>query len=355
MRRRYWLTVTGVAFAIYTVIAVLGSASTLLYFARSHYAVNVRSFLANRCLEQWTCALFAPVLFWLVERFPLTARTWRRHVPVLAAAVSASIFLKYAIMMPLYRLWAGDWGNGYWLAVLDDFVPVSFDFWAIIGVAHALRYYHAVAERERVAAELKTQLVQARLDALRGQLHPHFLFNTLNAAATLMHEDVDAADRMLSRLGELLRATLDRRSTEIPLYEELELTERYLAIMRDRFSDRLRIECAADASVRNALVPTFLLQPLVENAIEHGIARRPGPGRIGITARRENGVLELAVADDGPGLAEYGSAPSGTGLSNTRARLEHLYGTASAFVLEPVTGGGTRSIVRIPYHECPPS
>jgi two-component system, LytTR family, sensor kinase len=207
-----------------------------------------------------------------------------------------------------------------------------------------------VNERERATADLRTQLVQARLDALRGQLHPHFLFNTLNAVATLMHEDVDAADQMLTRLADLLRLALERGTAEVTLAEELGFAERYLAIMQHRFSDRLTVTYEASESVANALVPTFVTQPLVENALEHGIARRPGPGRVEIAARRENGMLELSVTDDGPGVAVPSTA--GIGLSNTRARLHQLYGDASAVILESVVGGGTRAVLRIPYREC---
>lgn len=350
MRARYWATVTLAGFAIYSVIAVLGSISTMVYFNRAAVTYDVTQFVANRFLEQYTCALFIPLLFWLVERYPLTRGAWRRHLWPLAAAVFASVFVKYAVMMPLYRWWTGTWGIGYELEVIDNVIPVCFDFAAVIGVAHALRYYRDAGERERAAAELRTQLVQARLDALRGQLHPHFLFNTLNAIATLMHDDVDAADQMVTRLADLLRRSLDRGAPEIPLSEELQLAERYLAIMQHRFSDRLSIDYAADRAVANALVPTFLIQPLVENALEHGIARHPGPGRLGIAAHRENGYLELVVTDDGPGVER--ESAWGVGLSNTKARLQQLYGDVATLRLEPAAGGGTRAVVRIPYREC---
>ncbi len=349
-RARYWITVTLAGFAVYSAIAVVGSISTVVYFQRANVVFDPTAFVANRFLEQYTCAVFVPVMFWLVERYPLSRAAWRAHLPMLLGAIACSVFVKYALMLPLYHLWVGDWGIGYWLNVLDNFVPVSFDFAAIMGLAHALRYYRDVGERERAAAELHTQLVQARLDALRGQLHPHFLFNTLNAIATLMHDDVDAADQMLTRLAELLRHSLEHGAPEIPLSEELRLAERYLAIMQHRFSDRLSVRYAADASVVNALVPTFLIQPLVENALEHGIARRPGPGHVGIAARRAHGMLELEVTDDGPGLDD--KSPAGVGLSNTRARLRQLYGDAAGLVLERAHGGGTRAVVRIPYREC---
>jgi LytS/YehU family sensor histidine kinase len=256
------------------------------------------------------------------------------------------------LFVPAYRLWAGVWPDGYWLLVLDNAVPVAFDFAAIIGVAHALRYYRDATERERATAELKTQLVQARLDALRGQLHPHFIFNTLNAAATLMHEDVDGADQMLTQLGELLRTSLDRSTPEVTLDEEMGVARRYLAIMSRRFSDRLTVSCTADDDVRNAMVPSFIMQPLIENALEHGVARRPGPGRVDITARRVNGTLEVIVEDDGPGVSLIPASPPGIGLSNTHARLQHLYGKSHAFALEPAPSGGARAVVRIPFREC---
>jgi two-component system, LytTR family, sensor kinase len=350
MRVRYWTTVTLAGFAVYTVIAVLGSISTIVYFNRAIVVFDGTSFVANRFLEQYTCAMWVPFFFWLVERRPLQRARWRSTVPVYVAAMVGAVLVKYAVMLPLYYLWVGDWSIGYWLSVLDNVVPVSFDFAAMIGVAHALRYYHEVNERERATADLRTQLVQARLDALRGQLHPHFLFNTLNAVATLMHEDVDAADQMLTRLADLLRLALERGTAEVTLAEELGFAERYLAIMQHRFSDRLTVTYAASESVANALVPTFVTQPLVENALEHGIARRPGPGRVEIAARRENGMLELSVTDDGPGVAVPSTA--GIGLSNTRARLHQLYGDASAVILESVVGGGTRAVLRIPYREC---
>lgn len=350
MRARYWLTVTLIAFAFYTALAALGAISTLAYWKHTQFNVDVQAFVANRFLEDWTCALFVPVFFWFVERFPITVASWKRRAPIFLLIVGTLILVKYAIMVPLFRVWTGHWGTSYWLSVLDNAVPVAFDFFAIIGVAHALRYHRDVGERERTAAELRTQLAQARLDALRGQLHPHFLFNSLNAAATLMHADVDAADRMITQLGELLRMSVDRRQPEITLREEMRLADCYLGIMRHRFSDRLTVECAIDSAAGQALVPTFFIQPLIENALEHGIARRPGPGRVDIRARRDGAILEVVVADDGPGLS--GAPPPGVGLTNTQARLHHLYGGDSAFRLETVPGGGARAVVRIPFREC---
>lgn len=351
MRTRYWATVVVVGFAVYSVIAVAGTISAIAYWHQAHVPFDLEPFLANRVLEQWTCAVFVAPLFWLVERYPLSTDTPRlRNAVILASAVGLFILAKYALMMPLYYLWTGSTTAPYWLQVLDNAVPVSFDFIAIIGVAHALQYQRAVGERERVAAELRGQLAQARLDALRRQLHPHFIFNSLNAAATLVHDDADAADRMLTQLGDLLRMSLDRDQAEITLAEEMELANRYLAIMRHRFSDRLTVRCTVDVAARNALVPTFLIQPLIENAFEHGIGQRMGPARVEIAARRNDGSLEIIVADDGPGVSDEVSL--GVGISNTRARLSQLYGGVSSLRLETIPGGGARAIVCIPFREC---
>jgi two-component system LytT family sensor kinase len=351
MRTRYWATVTVFGFAVYTVFAVLGTISTLIYWTGTGHVTDVPSFVANRVLDAYTTALFVPPFFWLVERFPLMGPLRRRNSTMFVVIVLCSVVIKYAVMLPLFRVWTGHWGSPFWLTVLDDIVPASFGFAAIIGVALALQYYRDIGERERTAAALQTQLVQARLDVLRGQLHPHFIFNSLNAAATLMHDDVDAADHMLTQLADLLRISLERAQAEIALSEELELVERYLSIMRYRFADRLSVVYSVDDNARVALVPTFFLQPLVENAIEHGIARRPGPGQIVITARRpDDSTLELAVADDGPGFVD--EPQSGIGLSNTRERLRQLYGSAGSLVLETAAGGGASVVVRMPFREC---
>ena len=348
--QRRWATVILGSLAIYTAIAVLGSLSAWAYFGAEGTTIDWTSFIANRFLEQWTCAIFVAPLFWLVDRYPAVGPEWSRNACLLFSAVLVFIAVKYAVMLPLYHLWAGRPAEPYYLALIDNAVPVMFDFTAIIGVAHALRYYREVQERERAAAELKTQLVQARLDTLRGQLQPHFLFNTLNAAATLMHENAAAADRMLTELGDLLRMSLDRTQQEITLAEEMELVTRYLDLMRYRFSDRLTVSIAVNQDARDALVPPFIAQPLVENALEHGIAARRGPGRLAIEAHRVHGTLELTVSDDGPGIPSH--AQPGIGLTNVRARLRQLYGSHASLALQPVSGGrGVRAVVHIPYRE----
>jgi len=204
-------------------------------------------------------------------------------------------------------------------------------------------------EQELAAAQLETQLVQAQLQALQMQLQPHFLFNTLHAISTLMHRDVDAAEKMLARLSDLLRLTLENGSTQtVMLKDELEFLKKYLEIEEIRFADRLTIRTAIAPDALDALVPNLILQPIVENAIRHGIAPRAQPGRVEITARRVDGKLRLEVQDDGPGLRP-GNGREGLGLKNTRERLARLYQGAHRLELESPPEGGVRVTLEIPF------
>lgn len=203
----------------------------------------------------------------------------------------------------------------------------------------ATAYYAAARERERMEAKL----AEAQLQSLRLQLHPHFLFNTLNTITALISSDPQAAERTVSELSELLRLTLrNAREQEVPLERELEMLQPYVAIQQIRFRDRLRVAVSVAPEVRRALVPYLVLQPLVENAIRHGIGPRASAGRVEVVARREDDTLHLVVADDGVGLAGGRGAPSreGVGLRNTRERLHHLYGSRHRFAAEGGEEGG---------------
>jgi len=206
----------------------------------------------------------------------------------------------------------------------------------VLGLAHARR-----------ATRLEAQLARAQLDALRMQLHPHFLFNTLHAISALQTEDPETAQRMLVRLADFLRLTLENSAVqEVSLRREIDFLSRYLEIERMRFPQRLAVEFAVDPAMLDARVPNLILQPIVENAIRHGIAAKASPGRLEVGASRRNGSLLLRVRDTGPGL----TAPptEGIGLANTRERLGRLYGTASRLSLENAPGGGLEVIIEIP-------
>ena len=236
------------------------------------------------------------------------------------------------------------------LSVLKYHVSV-IAYWVLVLIRHTLDYHQRFREEELRASRVEAQLAQARLRALEMQLHPHFLFNTLNAITALMHRDVHAAETMLVRLGDLLRLTLEAGEVpEVPLRQELEFLGRYLDIEQTRFADRLHIHMAIDPETLDARVPNLILQPLVENAIRHGIGTSAAGGEIEISAQCDNGTLLLQVRDDGPGF-RASSAPirEGVGLSNTRARLAQLYGPRHEFDLANGPDGGFRVRLRLPF------
>ena len=225
-------------------------------------------------------------------------------------------------------------------------------YWAILGVSLAVDYYRKYRERELRASQLETRLAEAQLQVLKMQLHLHFLFNTLHAISTLMHRDVEAAERMLTRLSDLLRHSFESVGVqEVSLKQELEFLDRYVEIEKVRFGDRLAVEISVDPELLDARVPNLILQPLVENAIRHGIASRAAGGRIEIEVRRDNGMLDLEIRDNGPGLpaGDDGSEGiGGIGLANTRARLKQLYGARHRFELSEAAGGGLAVNLTIP-------
>jgi two-component system LytT family sensor kinase len=254
-----------------------------------------------------------------------------------------------------------------WSFFFTFFMLNLVTYWAALGAYYALEFHHRAREGELRAARLEADLHQSRLDALRMELNPHFLFNTLNTIAALVERGQQgSAVAMLARLGELLRTTLEKGSDpEVPLERELEFLEIYLEIVGTRFSDRLRVETDVAPGIRGAMVPTLILQPLVENAVRHGVAKRPGRGKITIGAREVEGSLELSVVDSAEGAAPAdsshrageepqaaaGSADRGVGLGldNTRRRLSQLYGAAARLRLEPLPQGqGTVVTVSLP-------
>jgi two-component system, LytTR family, sensor kinase len=234
-----------------------------------------------------------------------------------------------------------------------------FKYWILVLGYLGWHYYQAYRDRERQASALATELVQARLQALRMQINPHFLFNTLNTISALIHENPDAADRMIVRLSELLRRTLDRGDVqEVPLREELEFLRLYLGIEQMRFPDRLTVTFDIEPKTQDWLVPHLILQPLVENALRHGILPREEAGRVEISAHLVDGQhLELKVRDNGNGLRDANGSPGrqGIGLQNIRARLTQLYGDAQKFEIANAATGGVEARIVIPCCEIPRS
>ncbi len=305
--------------------------------------------------DWYVWALLSLPILQLARRFRFDAPRWLRHAGIHLAA-SAVFSLVYILLRALLgqlqsRLSgvAVTFGEAF-----DPLVAKTFHFnlliyWVIVSVGHAFSYYREYQERALRATELEKRLAQARLQALQMQLNPHFLFNTLNAISSLMHKDVASADRMITRLADLLRHALDRTEAhEVPLREELALLERYLEIEKIRFGPRLTVRMEIEPAVLDALVPSLVLQPLVENAIKHGIERKARPGRIELRARERGGSLGIEVRDNGPGLPDDQPLHEGIGISNTRARLQQLYGAAHRFELKTVPEGGLLVEVTMP-------
>ena len=225
-------------------------------------------------------------------------------------------------------------------------------YWAVVGVWSAYNYYRKYRERELQTSQLEARLAQSRLQVLKMQLHPHFLFNALNAISELIHRDPDAADRMLTDLSDLLRMSFENLEVqEVSLKQELEFLHKYIEIEQMRFHDRLVVEMQIAPETLDATVPNMILQPIVENAIKHGISPRASGGRIDIEATRANGHLEIKVQDNGLGIpfGDTEHLPEGVGLSNTRRRLRHLYGEKHKFSITSTGAQGVIVGLEIPF------
>lgn len=323
--------------------------------------------------------ILTPLLCRLCGRIPIERENWKLSLPVHVIAVTAAMFFCAGAANLISMAHRSVTGNSFF-----DFrsfphpssgekgaPPPSdgphfpsrpsrfFGLFIIIGfrlpiyitslsIAHAVHFYQRSKERERRALELTARLAQSRLEALKTQLQPHFLFNTLNSIAELVHRDAEAADSMIASLSDLLRLTLETANEqELPLRRELQFVERYLAIEQIRFGERLRLEMDIAADTREALVPAFLLQPLLENALRHGLEPQSASGLLTIRAARESSILRLQIIDNGRGLSKDQPLREGIGLSNTRARLSALYGESAK--LEMRDGGGLAVEILLPF------
>jgi two-component system, LytTR family, sensor kinase len=295
--------------------------------------------------------LSIPVIY-LARRFHLEAGKWGRRLTVHVLA-SILFSLGYMVLRAEVATWQSEvpFQEAFKNLLVKTWHFNLLIYWVIVLASHAFEFYRRYRERELKALDLENRLAQAKLQALQMQLNPHFLFNTLHSIASLMHKDVEAADRMIVRLSDLLRAALEGTDTqEVELQHELEFLKRYLEIEQTRMGDRLTIQMDIAPETLRARVPNLILQPLVENAIKHGIEPRARPGRIELRAHRHNGTLALEVRDNGAGLREGETVEDGVGLSNTRARLRGLYGEAHRFDLRAAEGGGVSVQVDIPFN-----
>jgi two-component system, LytTR family, sensor kinase len=354
-RLNYWAA--WAAMALYTAVADVASAALPegLSFWKRVLPLNL--------LECLVWGLLGLGLTAVARRYPLerlSIRDWKAWlVHLLGSGLATSLGLVLTWLIAVTFLSSSDQARVLAAPVksLKAFAGMYYQLllllnWIVLGAHYGWRLNERFQQREVEAARLASQLAEAQNQALRMQLQPHFLFNTLNSISALVHSEPDAADRMISRLADLLRMTLELKGRqEIPLREELALTESYLAIEAIRFQDRLRVHYEVEPACRAALVPAFLLQPLVENAIKHGASRLARPSTIEIRIRRSQEWLDLEVTDDGRGLD--GGGREGLGTANTAARLRLLYRDRQRFVLQGAPGQGATAQIRIPYSAAP--
>jgi signal transduction histidine kinase len=323
-------------------------------------------YLVGWLLGVYIWAFLTPIILSLGRLFPIERRNWLRRTAI--HLLLSAVFSAFALTLeaPLYS------GFHLFPALIKNFSGALtqlfvrgfhggiVNYWIVLGLQWGALYYRRYQDRSREvmkfelrASELQSQLMGAKLNALKMQLQPHFLFNTLNAITVLVRQQRGKdAEQMLGYLSDLLRRVLeDVDSQEVSLQRELECLKLYLAIEQVRFADRLHVEVSADPEAQKALVPQLILQPIVENAIRHGIGRSSSAGRILITASKKDGKMELRVQDDGPGLSpKHVPVNQGIGLANTRARLQQLYGPDARLEVRNGESGGVIATMTIPFH-----
>jgi signal transduction histidine kinase len=359
------------ALPLFVIATALGVSSTFQAYSMgviekgTSSPAEIPRLLALNLVYWYLPALLAPTIMTLVMRYQLGRVPWstQAFVHVTGAFVysivhTVAMLATRAVLFPdgrpesLAALWV--WSRNDYLRQLD-WLLMTYLF--LVGLAHALAYRRESEARALDAAHLETRLMEAQLQALQRQLHPHFLFNTLNTISGLMRINVNAADLMIDRLGDLLRMTLDTSGTQqVPLKQELDVLKKYLEIEQTRFGSRLSVAMHIEFEALDALVPNLLLQPLVENAIRHGVAPHSRPGWIAIHAAREGTRLRIEIRDSGNGLPpdRLTALNRGVGLGNTRARLAHLYPSAHLFAFSNLAEGFSVTVT-IPFEIEPPS
>jgi hypothetical protein len=333
---------TGVVFTACLVLAL--SEATNVYAMRD----GTWAFALAMTLPAWVFMTpSAPVIVWLTRRFFFGPRNWGRSALVHTLASFAFVLthlsamaVMYMILVPRADSYVERFPRVFMVCFRYLFYQEVLAYWAIIGICLVMHHSH-----------LRTRLAEARLTALRSQLNPHFLFNSLNAVSALaLRGERAAVAETIGRLGDLLRATLDGQAQEVPLSQEIAFVDDYIAIQRVRFADRLTMDKAIAPDTLRGLVPTMILQPIVENAVEHGLGTQRGPGAVHIRAVRQNGSLLIEVSDTGPGFPAADQS-QGIGLANTRARLEELYGSQHRFECGNLPHGGAAVRIMIPFRQ----
>lgn len=327
----------------WTIPAIFFSSQMYFLYSRSS-KVTWASALTEELNYCYLWALFTPLILYLVRRFRIEGNLRFRNtlIHILASLslsiVQRGIHVTIACVLINHKPFSM---MSVITAIYSNFDYGILIYWVLLLVDHAVTYYQKYREGELVAVRLESQLVSAQLQALKMQLHPHFLFNTLHSISALIHNDIDSADRMIARLGDFLRLTLDNVCTqEVTLEKELQFLTGYLEIERIRFHDRLKVNFEIDPATLDLYVPNLILQPMVENAIRHGIAPRNEPGELWIQSYCAGDSLQIRVRDNGRGMKD-GDRPKheGIGISNTRSRMQQLYGNRARLEFTNVPGG----------------
>ena len=300
----------------------------------------------------WAC--LAPFILMLRARMPLSSGHWVGGVLFHISFSFLVMATFYLGRIEAYSIFFGSFEGGYWRVAVRSFyghnmVDMAY-YWAVVAFGYGGELQRRFKNEEIRAVQLENRLIEAELRALREQLKPHFLFNTLNTISVLVRDGKnETAVTLLARLGSLLRMSLEgNHKNETTLRIEMDFLERYIEIQKARFPDRLTVGIAVDEEALSVPVPWLLLQPIVENAILHGVAPKAGPGRVDILGRVEAGALHLEVRDDGPGLPENRRVVEGTGLSNTRERIAKIYGGAGRMTLSGRPSGGISVEIILP-------
>ena len=339
-------------FVGWTVFGLFMSTQSYVVRLQAGHPVSWMSLAMVEIPYGWLWALLTPLVGMLARRYPIGGTTWIRNVVVhLGAGLVFALLHDFIIGLLRSAVLSSSavslTGQLRWILSYFDYGVILY--LVILLTFSAVDYYAKLKEKEIRASQLEGQLAQSALQALRMQLHPHFLFNTLNAISVLIGKNPDAAKHTIGTLSGLLRYSLETAGVqEVPLWRELEFLRGYLNIEQTRFGDRLTVTMDVEPATLDIMVPNFLLQPLVENAIRHGISCRQGPGIIAVRSTRENGMIHLEVRDNGKGLGDVPPVSEGVGVGNTRARLERLYGPRHRFVMANGEEGGVVVSIAIP-------
>jgi two-component system LytT family sensor kinase len=348
----------GIIFAFWTFAGLFMASEDYISYLLGEVSTNWYKHFLPQLSFAYLWALLTPFLLWLARRFHIErgyrVRNFLLHVFLSATFSTLTIVGIHSMYLYLFHINFSY--NTLLRNINGNLHYYGLIYWLILLVTHAFDYYNRFREAELRESKLQTQLAQAQLQALKMQLHPHFLFNTLHSISALQRKDLVAANHMIVRLGDFLRLTLDNSGAQdVPLQKELEFLGCYLEIQRIRFQDRLSVNIDVDPKALDAQVPNLILQPIVENAIKHGIAPYTTPGHIDIRAHCNNGLLQLQVRDNGQGLCASDCSGSamreGLGLANTKARLSKLYDTAYRFDLTNAPEGGLLVSLEIPFKQ----